>query len=307
MQGSHVSWTPLEDLQQWSHSLAPSNEQKPPVANENEMERPGSPVSPVSTYVPADVETTDRKPKRKYKKRSIFLAALTVIIILGLIAAVVVESRSHRASKPPPPATTSSPPRPTYNGTATFNNYTSQANTVCGPKTANVTGYYGAAASDISPNISGGQCSGSINMSLCTDIDPSSLSSSNSSNNNNNITVTQNTTTPYPRYNGPACPHTNCGLCYQVTMLGFLDAEGGAEVGATGRNITVQIIDSCPATHALNYCKANAPYSVPANQRCGSTSTNQLDIDVGAYEALTGQNWTESSGNLEIGIAPVEC
>lgn len=79
MQGSHVSWTPLEDLQQWRHTLAPSNEQKPPVANENEMERPGSPASPVSTYVPADVETTDRKPKRKYNMRSIFLAALTVM------------------------------------------------------------------------------------------------------------------------------------------------------------------------------------------------------------------------------------
>ena len=79
MQGSHISWTPLEDLQQWSHTLAPPppNELKPPVANE--VERPRSSVSPDMTYVPADVETTDRKPKRKFKKRSIFLAVLTVV------------------------------------------------------------------------------------------------------------------------------------------------------------------------------------------------------------------------------------
>lgn len=69
----------------------------------------------------------------------------------------------------------------------------------------------------------------------------------------------------------------------------------------------MQIIDSCPATNALNYCKANAPYSVPAYERCGDANTNQLDIDVGAYEALTGQKWTSSSANLEIGITPVEC
>lgn len=59
-----------------SHTLAPSNEQKPPVANE--IERPRSCVSPDMTYVPTDVETPDRKPKRKYKKRWIFLAVLTV-------------------------------------------------------------------------------------------------------------------------------------------------------------------------------------------------------------------------------------
>ncbi|KAI4124157.1 MAG: hypothetical protein LQ347_005842, partial [Umbilicaria vellea] len=76
MQGSHISWTPLEDLQQWSQTLAPPNELKPPLANE--IERPRSAVSPDVTYVPADVETTDRKPKRKHKKRSIFLIILTV-------------------------------------------------------------------------------------------------------------------------------------------------------------------------------------------------------------------------------------
>lgn len=77
MQGSHISWTPLEDLQQWSHTLAPHNELKPPIASE--AERPRSPVSPDMTYVPPDVEVTNRKPKRKRKKRSIFLVILTVM------------------------------------------------------------------------------------------------------------------------------------------------------------------------------------------------------------------------------------
>ena len=76
-QGSHISWTPLEDLQQWSHTLAPPTESKPPVANESE--RPRSCVSPEGTYVPVEIEITNRKPKRKHKKRSIFLAILTVM------------------------------------------------------------------------------------------------------------------------------------------------------------------------------------------------------------------------------------
>lgn len=117
------------------------------------------------------------------------------------------------------------------------------------------------------------------------------------------MTVTQNTTTPYPGYNGPDCPHTNCGLCFRVTTTGYL----GADVAPAGRNITVQIIDSCPSTNALNYCKANAPYSVPANQRCGDAGTNQLDIDTAGYKALTGKEWTSSSPNLIIAITPVEC
>ena len=48
--------------------------------------------------------------------------------------------------------------------------------------------------------------------------------------------------------------------------------------------MTVQIIDSCPATSAFNYCKTN----IPANQRCGDGTTDQLDIDQAAYLGLTG-------------------
>ena len=59
----------------------------------------------------------------------------------------------------------------------------------------------------------------------------------------------------------------------------------GSSVGGVGNTITVQIIDVCPSTSALNFCKTN----MPANQRCGDPTTNQLDIDSSAYMALTGQ------------------
>ena len=52
-----------------------------------------------------------------------------------------------------------------YSGVATFNDYAAQGNTVCGPKTG-VSGTYGAAIGDISPNAwQGATCSGSINYS----------------------------------------------------------------------------------------------------------------------------------------------
>lgn len=72
--------------------------------------------------------------------------------------------------------------RATYSGLATFNDYAAQSNTgrpiqkgcfcccsltfvVCGPKTG-VSGTYGAAIGDLSPNIwSGAKCSGSIDYS----------------------------------------------------------------------------------------------------------------------------------------------
>ncbi|KAI9654326.1 MAG: hypothetical protein M1821_006642 [Bathelium mastoideum] len=149
--------------------------------------------------------------------------------------------------------------RQTYSGVATFNNYASQSTTVCGPKTG-VSGTYGAAAGDISPNISGGLCYASINYDNC------------------------NGQTPKSGYSGPACPTTNCGKCYLVTNEG---GYGGASVGGVGRSVTVQIIDSCPSVSAFNYCKTD----VPADERCGSSSTNALDIDQNAYQALTGQSF----------------
>jgi hypothetical protein len=77
----------------------------------------------------------------------------------------------------------------------------------------------------------------------------------------------------------------------------------GASVGGVGNCITVDIIDVCPSESAYNFCKTD----VPADERCGSSSTNSLDIDVSAYEALTGTAWTSSSPNLDVSIESSSC
>lgn len=102
-----------------------------------------------------------------------------------------------------------------------------------------------------------------------------------------------------PGYQGPSCPKTNCGKCYKVTNQG---AVGGGSVGGVGNSVIVQIIDSCPSKSADNYCKTD----VPANERCGDSGTNQLDIDQSAYQALTGTPFG-SGPNLQISIAPSDC
>jgi len=165
--------------------------------------------------------------------------------------------------------------RGTYSGVATFNNYASQGNTVCGPKSGSG-GAYGAAAGDASPNISGGLCYSSIDTSKC------------------------NGQNPVSGYVGPGCPTSNCGKCYKVTNEG---GYGGSSVGGVGNSIYVQIIDSCPSVSAWNYCKTN----VPSAERCGA-GTNALDIDVNAYSTLTGKSWTSSgSPNLNIQIEDSSC
>ena len=123
--------------------------------------------------------------------------------------------------------------------------------------TLGTSGTYGAAAGDISPDISGGKCYADIDTSLCSGLQPQG------------------------GYSGPGCPKTNCGLCYQVTNQGGF---GGASVGGVGNSVVVQIIDSCPAESAYNFCKTD----VPAQERCGDSGTNSLDIDQSAYQALTG-------------------
>lgn len=78
--------------------------------------------------------------------------------------------------------------RQTFNGVATSNNYGKQSNIICGPKSAgefkplsnmlsirfihlsrrllDKLGYFGAAAVDISPDISKGPCNGKIDLGL---------------------------------------------------------------------------------------------------------------------------------------------
>ena len=118
-------------------------------------------------------------------------------------------------------------------------------------------GTYGAAASDIGSDVRGGVCTGKIDMSQCSG------------------------QSPVAGYAPPSCARGNCGQCYTVTHTGSI----GSSVGGMGNTITVQIIDVCPSTSAQNFCKTD----VPANQRCGDPTTNQLDIDYSAYMALTGQ------------------
>ncbi|MCJ1367748.1 hypothetical protein MMC16_006882 [Acarospora aff. strigata] len=164
--------------------------------------------------------------------------------------------------------------RGTFSGVATFNSYGAQGNTVCGPKSGTA-GTYAAAAGDLSPNISGGRCSGTVDdMSLCAGQSPVS------------------------GYTGPSCPKSNCGICYRVTNQG---GYGGSHIGGVGNTIVVQIVDSCPASHAMNYCKTD----VPGDQRC-APGTNSLDIDQSAYMALTGQPFG-GGPNIRIGITPVSC
>ncbi|MCJ1288419.1 hypothetical protein MMC26_007776 [Xylographa opegraphella] len=182
------------------------------------------------------------------------MAPQSIYLLLGFIA--------YASSRPQPSVLSS----PTFTGVATFNNYANQGNTVCGPKTASNPLYYGAAAGDISPNISGGHCAGSIDPGLCTQGQ-----------------------SPASDYAGPACPTTNCGVCYQVTSMGPY-GSGATAPDPGARSIIVQIIDSCPSTNAWNYCKTQ----VPSDERCGSAGTNSLDIDLGAYVALTGLAWDVS-------------
>lgn len=135
-------------------------------------------------------------------------------------------------------------------------------------------GTYGAAASDIAPNIAGGICAGSIDPSQCAG------------------------QSPVLGYMAPVCPRGTCGQCYTVTHTGGI----GGSTGGVGNSITVEIIDVCPSTNAANFCKTD----MPASQRCGDAGTNQLDIDQSAYMALTGQAFGNGP-TLMISISPSCC
>ncbi|KAL6715076.1 hypothetical protein ACLMJK_007337 [Lecanora helva] len=194
---------------------------------------------------------------------------ITIVLALMTFAAAHPAQHTHHFTK-----------RASYpNGIATFNDYAAQGNTNCGPSAASLTsagqhGTYGAAASDISPGISGGMCSGNILMSQCAGQGPGG------------------------GYQAPGCPKSNCGKCYKVTNQGGI----GGSVGGVGNSVIVQIIDACPSKSAYNFCKID----MPANQRCSDPGTNQLDIDQSAYIALTGQAWG-GGANLNIGIEDSDC
>ncbi|KAF1343786.1 hypothetical protein BDV97DRAFT_402756 [Delphinella strobiligena] len=166
--------------------------------------------------------------------------------------------------------------RASYSGVATFNSYAAQSNTVCGSKSG-TSGTYGVAIGDLSPDIwTGDKCSGSIDTSKCDGQSPVS------------------------GYVAPSCPTTTCGKCFKVCNTGGYD---GASVGGVGNCVTVQVIDVCPSESAQNFCKTD----VPAAERCGSSSTNSLDIDESAYKELTGTAWSSSVANLAVSIESASC
>lgn len=121
-------------------------------------------------------------------------------------------------------------------------------------------GTYGAAAGDISPGISGGKSSGSIDLTLCRG------------------------QSPVNSYVPPRCPRGRCGVCYKVTNRG---GHKGSHIGGIGKSIIARIIDNCPSVNARNFCKTKTSL----DERCGSRDTNQLDIDRKTYRALTGQGY----------------
>ncbi|KAL8960955.1 MAG: hypothetical protein Q9193_002426, partial [Seirophora villosa] len=161
-------------------------------------------------------------------------------------------------------------------GYGTFNVYSSQNTKNCdglfGQGTEELAkntqnNIYQAAISDVSKGLGGYRCNYSEkdmkhDPSQCTD-------------------GVDGTTYKLPNYSyiAPGCPDAPCGRCYTITN------------NANQNKITVQIVDACPKDTAWNYCKALATTptdNIPANQRCADPDTNQVDIDVSAYPALTG-------------------
>lgn len=183
--------------------------------------------------------------------------------------------------------------RATFTGVSTFNDFIKQGSTVCGPLAAANPNHFGAASGDISRDISPGRCDPPLDpdLSKCNKTEGTPLD---------------------PHYVGPACPKTKTQCdkptCFRVQNTGTF---GSSSSTPTGIPIIVQIIDSCPAGHAQNYCKAynkNPSKIVPPQQRCADGSTNYLDIDYHAYKHLTGTDFVENqSANLEIQITPVDC
>ena len=92
-----------------------------------------------------------------------------------------------------------------------------------------------------------------------------------------------------PNAHKPSCSSvTPCNTCYLVTNSGGAVDNGfwnGAPVPADNSQVVVKVVDTCPNNNPQNYCK---PASIALNQRCMQPGQNALDIDVHAYQVLTG-------------------
>ncbi|KAL8739198.1 MAG: hypothetical protein Q9181_000089 [Wetmoreana brouardii] len=177
-------------------------------------------------------------------------------------------------------------------GYATFNDYGAQKTGVnCNTELWQQSGkqklvdnqrIFGAATSDVAKGLGTYKCDYSdsdmkSNLSVCTvqkDGNPFKLPSDDMNSPD--------------FYKPPFCSGARCGTCYTITNT---DNQ---------KKVTVQILDACPAQTAWNYCKT----TIAANQRCGDPDTNQVDIDLAAYPALTdGQTYQSGkTPNLNIKI-----
>ena len=90
--------------------------------------------------------------------------------------------------------------------------------------------------------------------------------------------------------------------CYQITATGYNSSNTG--IAFTAGTTIVRIIDSCPAGHPQNFCKKSLqPY-----EKCHSPDVNSLDIDLAAYQVLTGASYVMGqSPNVNIMIEPTAC
>lgn len=209
--------------------------------------------------------------------QTVFLA---LVAITSTVSAVTPTRRHNQLRERQASDINIAGPAPAFTapGVATFNNFVQQGITVCGP-TAGANGAFGAAAGDISPDVSRGTCT----------VNPADPTPSTAN-------CEPGTQSDIPTYIAPSCPQSYCGptpQCYNVTNQGSIGGAPGSPgtLGSGTNSVTVQIIDVCPFEHAQNFCKTQTP----ANERCGDPSTNSLDIDTSAYEALTGAPYANVS------------
>lgn len=122
-----------------------------------------------------------------------------------------------------------------------------------------------AAAGDLSPDISGGACPAT--HFNCVNGGPVASDGG--------------------AYAGPACPQNACGTCYNVTNMGGFNGD----MTGAGNSVLVTIVDACPSNSGDNVCKTDPD----PRDKCAS-SENALDIDLPAYQALTGVPYQSVSG-----------
>ncbi|KAI4160773.1 MAG: hypothetical protein LQ342_005486 [Letrouitia transgressa] len=153
-----------------------------------------------------------------------------------------------------------------FDGHATFNDFDSQGNINCKDdrfaaagkmKVIDYNHIFGAAAGDLSQDLSAGLCN-------YTDSDRAHTMEEDAPGQSYKLP------NPYT-YIAPDCKKAKCGTCYDVRNK------------ANNKKIVVQILDGCPSSSAWNYCKTGID---PAS-KCMQPNLNALDIEKDAYSKLS--------------------